>query len=170
MEYTYSYSSPIGNIFLAGYNDCLTGLWIESQKYCQSTLDNKNEKMLIPVFEKAMLWLDEYFDGKNPKIDFNLKPKGSDFRQKVWAKLLEIPYGEITTYGNIAKSLENECEKKVSAQAVGGAIGHNPISIIIPCHRIIASNGKLTGYAGGIDKKLYLIGLENKENIYKIHK
>lgn len=162
MEYIYRYKSPIGNILLFGEGDNLTGLWIENQKYYKSTLDDEFEERLLPVFEKTSAWLDSYFDGRNPEINFTLKPKGSDFRQKIWQKLLQIPYGETTTYGTIAKELERETGKRVSAQAVGGAIGHNPILIITPCHRVIGSDGSLTGYAGGIDKKQWLLNLEKE--------
>lgn len=162
MEYIYRYKSPIGNILLSGDGDNLTGLWIENQKYYKSTLDDEFEERLLPVFEKTLAWLDSYFDGGNPEINFTLKPKGSDFRQKIWQKLLQIPYGETTTYGTIAKELERETGKRVSAQAVGGAIGHNPILIITPCHRVIGSDGSLTGYAGGIDKKQWLLNLEKE--------
>ncbi len=121
---------------------------------------NAEEKEL-PVFKIVKQWLDDYFKGKNSSINFSVAPKGSDFRRDVWNILTEIPYGELTTYGKIAKQLEKKYRgKRVSAQAVGGAVGHNPISIIIPCHRVVGSNGSLTGYAGGLDKKVMLLKLE----------
>ena len=161
MEYVTEYDSPIGKMLLSSDGENLSGLWIENQKYFKSTLNEKYEENRIPVLEKVSFWLDMYFKGENPEMNFTLKPKGSDFRQRVWEVLLEIPYGKTITYGDIAKIIENETGKRVSAQAVGGAVGHNPISIIIPCHRVIGSNGKLTGYAAGIDKKEYLLKLEN---------
>ena len=111
----------------------------------------------LPIFEKVIKWLDDYFDGLNPKIDFELKPQGTEFRQKVWKILSGIPYGESMTYGEIADGIS----PTMSAQAVGGAVGANPISIVIPCHRVLGKNGKLTGYAAGIDKKIELLKLEN---------
>lgn len=163
MEYVSVYNSPVGKMLLSSDGENLTGLWIENQKYFKSTLDSEYEQRAIPVFDKAVIWLDRYFNGENPEIDFSLKPKGSDFRQRVWKKLIEIPYGKTTTYGTIAKELEKETGKRVSAQAVGGAIGHNPILVITPCHRVIGSNGSLTGYAGGLEIKKYLLDLENKK-------
>ncbi len=128
--------------------------------------ENKNERILI----KTKKWLDEYFNGKKPEIsELDLAPIGSEFAKKVWEILCEIPYGKVTTYGEIAKKMAKIMHKeKMSAQAVGGAVGHNPISIIIPCHRVVGANGSLTGYAGGIDKKIYLLKHEqvNMENLF----
>ena len=128
--------------------------------------ENKNERILI----KTKKWLDEYFNGKKPEIsEFDLAPIGSEFAKNVWEILCEIPYGKVTTYGEIAKKMAKIMHKeKMSAQAVGGAVGHNPISIIIPCHRVVGANGSLTGYAGGIDKKIYLLKHEqvNMENLF----
>ena len=128
--------------------------------------ENKNEKILI----KTKKWLDEYFNGEKPKItELDLAPIGSAFAKNVWKILCEIPYGKVTTYGEIAKKMAKIMHKeKMSAQAVGGAVGHNPISIIIPCHRVVGANGSLTGYAGGIDKKIYLLKHEqvNMENLF----
>lgn len=162
MEYITEYSSPIGKMLLSGEEDSLTGLWLENQKYFSSTLSNEYEERMLPVFERAIEWIDCYFNGGRPNADFPLKPKGSEFRQAVWKKLMEIPYGETTTYGRISKELEAQTGKRVSAQAVGGAIAHNPILIVVPCHRVIGSDGSLTGYAGGIDKKQYLLELEKR--------
>lgn len=169
MIYTSKYSSPLGNILLASQNNELIGLWFENQKYClhsikESTKEKNDEEILI----KTKLWLDEYFKGSNPDIEkLAINPTGSDFRKKVWKILREIPYGNTLTYKEIANIIANEKGfKRMSAQAVGGAISHNPISIIIPCHRVIGSNGSLTGYAGGINKKMYLLKLE-KANIKK---
>jgi len=155
------YKSPVGNLILASDGESLTGLWIEDQKYFGATLEKHIIEENIPVFEEAKHWLDLYFAGKKPDFLPPLAPKGSEFRQLIWKYLLEIPYGETTTYGALAKKAAKELGKEsMSAQAVGGAVGHNPIGIIIPCHRILGSDGSLTGYAGGIDAKIYLLKLE----------
>lgn len=163
LDYVAEYVSPVGKILLSSDGENLTGLWIENQKYFKSTLGDEYEERKIPVIEKAILWLEKYFSGENPEIDFNIKPNGSEFRQTVWKILFRIPYGETITYGEIAKRIEKETGKRVSAQAVGGAVGHNPISIIIPCHRVVGADGGLTGYAGGIDKKEYLLNIERQD-------
>lgn len=160
MEYIYEYASPAGRLTMSSDGESLTGLWVENQKYFKSTLSSEYEEKTLRIFNDVTAYLDSYFKGKNPKIAFKIKPKGSDFRQKVWKKLLNVPYGKTTTYGKIAKELEAETGKRVSAQAVGGAIGHNPILIIVPCHRVIGSDGSLTGYAGGVEMKKYLLNLE----------
>ena len=154
------YDSPIGKLYVVSDGDYLVGLWMENQKYFQATL--KQEPLVDekdPVLKKTKKWLDDYFSGKNPNINqLPLKPQGSPFRQEVWKILCDIPYGQVTTYGAIAKQLAKKHNvKRFSAQAVGGAVGHNPISIIIPCHRVVGSNNSLTGYAGGLDKKIYLL-------------
>ena len=160
---TIHYKSPLGDILLASNNNKLIGAWFEGQKYYLSNISQdiieKEDKVLI----KTGKWLDSYFDGEKPSIDdLNLEPRGSDFRQEVWKLLCEIPYGETVTYKDIASKIaENRRIEKMSAQAVGGAVGHNPISIIIPCHRVIGSDGALTGYAGGIDRKIFLLKHEN---------
>ncbi len=164
MYYKTSYESPVGKIFIVSDEHNIIGIWIEGQKYFFETfketdfLDCSNE-----VLEKAKQWLNRYFKGEKTSIDeIPLAPKGSEFRQRVWKILCEIPYGKVITYGDIAKRIAEETGKKsMSAQAVGNAVGHNPISIIIPCHRVIGSNGNLTGYAGGIDKKIQLLKIEN---------
>lgn len=164
MYYKTYYTSPIGKLMLASDSSNLVGLWIEGQKFFGDTI---NEKMIennnLEIFNKTKSWLDKYFKGKAPKItEIPLAPTGNSFRQSVWEILCKIPYGEIYTYGQIARIIAKEQGKsKMSAQAIGGAVGHNPISIIIPCHRVIGSNGKLTGYAGGIENKIKLLELEN---------
>lgn len=165
MYYSTTYSSPIGVIMLAcdekGNN--LIGLWIDGQKYHGDTiLDTMIENNHLPIFHSTKKWLDDYFSGKNPKIsELLLAPIGGVFRQKVWEILCEIPYGEVMTYGEIAKKMAGIMNKKsMSSQAIGGAVGHNPISIIIPCHRVVGSNGSLTGYAGGIKTKIKLLEFE----------
>ncbi len=155
--------SPAGLITLACDNDRLVGLWLEGQKYHGDTIVEKmTPKDNMPVFNAAKKWLDQYFAGKNPAIsDLPLAPIGGEFRQNVWKILCEIPYGEVITYGEIAKKMAAKMHRSaMSSQAVGGAVGHNPISIIIPCHRVVGANGSLTGYAGGIQTKIKLLELE----------
>jgi len=163
MIYTMEYVSPVGKLLLAAKDDFLTGLWIEDQKYFLSTIKEEymtagNCKTLIT----ARYWLDRYFAGDKPEIgELKLKPEGSEFAKSVWKLLCKIPYGKTSTYGDIAEKLAELNEgKQMSARAVGGAVGRNPISIIIPCHRVIGANGKLTGYAGGLDKKIKLLYIE----------
>lgn len=163
MYYKATYASPLGTITLACDDDHLVGLWVEGQKYHSAAISEELvEKDDIPVLHMAKKWLDRYFAGERPGIsELPLKPVGGEFRQAVWSILCEIPYGEVTTYGDIAKRIAVKMGKKsMSSQAVGGAVGHNPISIIIPCHRVVGSNGSLTGYAGGIQIKVKLLELE----------
>lgn len=155
--YQTTYSSPIGALTLTSDGEHITGLWTEQGKY---TPDFLGEKTSLPIFENAKLWLDRYFRGENPPMNLPLAPFGSPFRHQVWDMLLKIPYGETTTYGAIAKQLEADTGKAVAAQAVGGAVGHNPIGILIPCHRVVGKSGSLTGYAGGLEKKTALLTLE----------
>lgn len=152
------YSSPIGNILLASKNQQLIGLWLEGQKYYLSNIkEEMKENENVKVLQQTKLWLDRYFRGDKPDLnELDVNPSGSAFRKKVWKILCDIPYGEVVTYQDIASKLETN-GKRMSAQAVGGAVSHNPISIIIPCHRVVGTNGSLTGYAGGIEKKLYLL-------------
>ena len=163
MYYSTTYPSPLGTLTLACDEDHLIGLWMEGQKYYGASLSGKMKpKGNILIFDKTKDWLDRYFAGKKPAIsELPLAPIGSKFRQNVWAILCDIPYGETITYGDIARKIAVKMGKdRMSGQAIGGAVGHNPISIIIPCHRVIGSNGSLTGYAGGIAKKLQLLELE----------
>jgi methylated-DNA-[protein]-cysteine S-methyltransferase len=159
MHYTTAYPSPLGLLTLASDGDNLTGLWIEGQKYFKANItEAAAENADIPVFNNARNWLDRYFSGGRPDTSWlPLKPCGSEFRRFVWDVLRGIPYGELITYGDIAKQLGGA---KASARAVGGAVGHNPISIILPCHRVVGAGGNLTGYAGGIDVKIKLLKLE----------
>ena len=162
MYYT-SYKSPIGLITIVSNGEKLIGLWIEGQKHFMKCLkESPVENNSLELFIKTKDWLDRYFAGNAPKIDkLPLEPIGTHFQQAVWRCLCEIPYGEVTTYGAIAKRIAAETGRKsMSAQAVGQAVGHNPISIIIPCHRVIGSDGSLTGYDGGLDKKIKLLELE----------
>lgn len=161
MVYTYKYKSPLGDILLAADEVGLTGLWFEGQKYFANTLPNEHISQETEILIKAKKWLDIYFSGKEPKFIPPLHPTGSEFRQAVWKILLQIPYGQTITYGEIARKMaEVKNTAHMSAQAVGGAVGHNEISIIIPCHRVVGANGSLTGYAGGMDKKIALLELE----------
>ena len=163
MYYTARYASPLGSILLACEGKNLVGLWYEGQKYFAATIqDASAKKAELTLFADAAQWLDAYFAGHKPDISaLPLAPAGSDFRKAVWDILCEIPYGTCTTYGNISAMLAARLHKKsMSSQAVGGAVGHNPISIIIPCHRVVGSNGSLTGYAGGFAKKIQLLERE----------
>ena len=163
MYYSTTYPSPLGTITLACCNYNLVGLWTEGQKYHGDTIPEamiKNNE--IPILGKAKKWLDRYFAGEKPNIaELPLAPIGGEFRQLVWKILCEIPYGKVITYGDIAKKIaEKMGRRSMSSQAVGGAVGHNPISIIIPCHRVVGSNGSLTGFAGGVQMKVQLLELE----------
>lgn len=163
MYYQTNERSPLGGITLASDGENLIGLWLEGQKYFGGTVDKEmHRRDDLPVFEAAKDWLNRYFAGKRPAVsELPLAPAGSDFRQEVWKLLCEIPYGEVTTYGELAKKIAKKQNKPgMSAQAIGGAVGHNPISIIIPCHRVVGTNGSLTGYAGGLEKKVKLLELE----------
>ena len=160
MYYSTTYPSPLGLITIASTEDALVGLWIEGQKYFIGSLKEPlTERPDLPILIQTRQWLDRYFAGEQPSLtELKLAPMGSDFRQRVWSILCQIPYGETTTYGEIAKQVAAELGREtMSAQAIGGAVGHNPISIIIPCHRVVGTNGSLTGYAGGIDKKIWLL-------------
>ena len=171
MYYRANYLSPLGEILLASDGQKLVGLWFEGQKYYGATVSEKmTEKDDLQVFYDTKKWLDKYFDGKKPPIsDLPLAPIGGGFRQDVWGILIDIPYGECITYGDIAKKIAAKTGKKsMSAQAVGGAVGHNPISIIIPCHRVVGANGSMTGYAGGIDKKIKLLVHEGAHPLIRI--
>ena len=155
--YSTKYSSPIGEILLLSDGESLCGLSFDSQKRDVDSIENDD----LEIFKKVIGWLDDYFDGQNPKIDFDLKVSGTDFRLKVWELLSEIPYGETVTYGEIASRIS----PTMSAQAVGGAVGANPIAIVIPCHRVMGKGNKLTGYAAGLDKKIELLKIENGDDV-----
>ncbi len=175
MEYINRYQSPLGMIWMASDGDAITGLWFEGQKYFGQGLGPDAQEEELPVFRRTAAWLDAYFAGRKPQGGNGtaasalpelpgLAPRGSEFRLRVWKLLLEIPYGEVTTYGALARRLAAESgQKSMSAQAVGGAVGHNPISILIPCHRVVGTDGSLTGYAGGIEKKVELLRLEGAD-------
>ena len=164
MIYTWKYKSPLGDIFLAADETGLTGLWFLGQKYFANTLPKEHIEKETDIIKAAEDWLDIYFKGNKPDFTPPLHIDGSPFRQMVWQILLKIPYGQTTTYGEIARKVAKiKNISRMSAQAVGGAVGHNKISIIIPCHRVVGTSGNLTGYAGGIDKKIALLELEHTD-------
>lgn len=164
MTYIYHYHSPLGGITLSSNGSELTGLWFDGQKYFGSTLPKNYQEQNLPVFEETCKWLDLYFGGKAPDFTPPLKMETTSFRKAVWEILLTIPFGQTITYGEIADRIAKQMGlAHMSAQAVGGAVGHNAVSLIIPCHRVVGTNGSLTGYAGGIEKKLYLLNLEKAD-------
>ena len=164
MDYTAHYRSPLGPITLAGDGEALTGLWFDGQKYFAATLSREYEEKNLPVFEEAKRWLDVYFNGKAPDFTPPLRMKATAFRKSVWEILLAIPYGHTMTYGEIARQIAAGSRRRsMSAQAVGSAVGHNPISLISPCHRVVGADGSLTGYAGGIEKKRRLLAMEGAD-------
>ncbi len=166
MLYTMSYDSPVGRLLLAEREGTLAGLWIEGQKYfLGAEKEEIRENRDSGILRETVQWLDGYFRGERPSPSrLKLAPSGSEFRRAVWKLLCEIPYGEVTTYKEIAQKVAPVLGLSyMSAQAVGGAVSHNPISIIIPCHRVVGTNGSLTGYAGGLEKKIALLTLEGVE-------
>lgn len=169
MQYRNHYHSPFGEILLAADEIGLTGLWFEGQKYFALNLHCVHEERELPIFDLVKRWLDIYFSGQEPDFTLPLHFTGTPFQNEVWEVLYTIPYGKTTTYGEIAKQLAvKKGLPHMSAQAVGGAVGRNKISIIVPCHRVVGANGSLTGYAGGIEKKIALLQLEkaNMESLF----
>lgn len=177
MIYLCETSSPLGTITLAGDGEALCGLWFEGQKYFQANLVervlgsvprsdaskeivNLDDDTEVPGIADALCWLKRYFKGEDPGSLPPIRMHGTEFQELVWEELAHIAYGQTTTYGDIAKSLEEKCGRRMSARAVGSAVGRNPISVIVPCHRVIGASGALTGYAGGLDRKTYLLELE----------
>lgn len=161
MEYIHHYNSSLGGITAASDGEALTGLWFDGQKYFAASLGAEHEERPLPVFEETDRWLYVYFSGREPDFTPPLLLKATPFQKAVWDILLAIPYGQTMTYGEIAcKVAASRGLARMSAQAVGGAVGHNPISIIVPCHRVVGAGGSLNGYAGGIDKKMKLLSLE----------
>lgn len=163
MQYIDFYKSPIGDMMMACDEVGIIGLWFVGKKYFASTLnaDEPRLQKTLPIFDQTKKWLDIYFNGQNPDFMPTLSLKGSKFRLAVWEILNQIPYGKVITYGDIANQIARQRGvEKMSAQAVGGAVGHNPIAILVPCHRVVGTNGSLTGYGGGIDKKIELLKLE----------
>ncbi len=166
MFYTHSCSSPLGELTLAASDQALTGLWFAGQKYYADTIKGEHEEKSLPIFDQTVDWLDIYFSGREPGFTPPLSLNGSSFQMAVWEILRETPYGRTMTYGEIAARIASQRGiVRMSAQAVGGAVGHNPISIIVPCHRVVGANGCLTGYAGGIDRKAELLKLEKAEGV-----
>ncbi len=162
MDYTHDYESPLGRITLASDGNSLVGLWFCDQKYYGATLRDVCVKKELPVFDEAIRWLNLYFSGSEPDFTPRLSMRATAFRRAVWRILLTIPFGETVTYGEIAERLAKEmnCER-MSARAVGSAVGHNAISLMIPCHRVVGADGSLTGYAGGLERKRRLLELEH---------
>lgn len=164
MQQTAQYSSPLGPILLAADDTGLTGLWFQGQKYFPAQMADAPDHSGLPIFQEAMRWLDIYFSGQEPDFTPPLHLTGTPFQNEVWEILLSIPYGKTMTYGEIARHLaEQKGLSHMSAQAVGGAVGHNKLSILIPCHRVVGANGSLTGYAGGITRKIALLELEKAD-------
>lgn len=161
MIYTCTIDTPLGAVTASAEQGALTGLWFIGQKYYPSKIDSWAYEPGYAVFETLQIWLAYYFSGGDCISELRLDPRGTPFQKAVWDVLLTIPFGRITTYGEIAKKISVERGSGMSAQAVGGAVGHNPISILIPCHRVVGSNKSLTGYAGGLDKKEALLQLEH---------
>ncbi|MBR1673182.1 MAG: methylated-DNA--[Fretibacterium sp.] len=159
MRYTQRYGSPLGEILLIADGEGLTGLYFEGRDGCHSCAEQ--EERTLPVFGRAARWLDAYFSGREPDFTPPLHITGTDFQMAVWRLLLQIPYGATTTYGELARRMAAQRGvARMAAQAVGGAVGSNAISIIIPCHRVVGAHGNLTGYGGGIDRKVKLLTLE----------
>lgn len=164
MTYICHYHSPLGGITISGTENRITGLWFDGQKYFGDTLPKDYEKKELPIFEETKKWLDIYFSGKSPDFTPPLKMNTTSFRKSVWEIMLTIPFGQTMTYGEIADRIAKQKGlAKMSAQAVGGAVAHNSISLIIPCHRVVGTSGSLTGYAGGIEKKVRLLTLEKTD-------
>lgn len=169
MQYISEYQSPLGGITLAADSEGLTGLWFDGQKYFGLYLQKEHEKKELPIFVDVKRWLDMYFGGKEPDFELPLHFSGSEFQNEVGEIMYSIPYGRTMTYGEIAGIMaKRRGSGRISAQAVGGAVGKNQISVIVPCHRVVGSNGSLTGYAGGISKKIALLKLEGayQENFF----
>lgn len=167
MDYIYRCYSPLGGITLASDGEALTGLWFDGQKYFAAGLSSEHEEKALPVFGQAEKWLDIYFSGRDPGFTPKLALNAAPFRKAVWDLLLTIPYGKTVTYGELASRLSGPGGRRASARAVGGAVGRNPISLIIPCHRVIGADGNLTGYAGGIERKKKLLALERADGLAK---
>lgn len=167
MDYSTHYESPLGGMTMASDGESLIGLWFDGQKYFAET---RREAWVecapdgLPIFQRTVQWLDVYFSGKDPDFTPSMRMRTTPFRRAVWEILLSIPYGETMTYGEIARCLGQKKNRlRMGAQAVGGAVGHNAISLLIPCHRVVGADGGLTSYAGGIDKKIQLLALEGIE-------
>lgn len=161
--YYYIYNSPVGKLTIASNEKNVVGLWLDGQKYYMEVLEDKEyQEKETEVIKLAEKWLDKYFNNEKPEIDeLPIEFIGSDFRKQIWKILSKIPYGKVITYGDIAKQIaKRKGIRTMSAQAVGGAIAHNPISVIVPCHRVVGANGSLTGYSGGVKVKIKLLEFE----------
>ena len=164
MDYVHHYNSPLGNITLVSDGTALVGLWFDEQRFFADSLPQKHVEESLPVFKQADRWLDLYFNGRDPGFTPPVVLRTTGFRQKICKIMLTIPYGRTMTYGTIAKTVARQKGvPRMSAQAVGGAVGHNPVSLIIPCHRVIGSGGALVGYGGGLDRKAALLELEHAD-------
>ena len=164
MDFTHRFNSPLGGITLASDGEALTGLWFDGQKYFAASLEKEHEERMLPVFDLADKWLNLYFSGSEPGFLPPLLMRTTEFRKTVWEILLSIPYGKTMTYGEIADRIAaGRGLSRMSAQAVGGAVAHNAISLMIPCHRVVGTDGSLTGYAGGLEKKIRLLELEKSK-------
>lgn len=161
IQYTTEYKSPLGPVLLAADETCLTGLWFKGQKYFAAGLAGGQKEKNLPVFDTAKKWLDIYFSGREPDFKVPLRFTGTRFQNEVWEILCSIPYGKTASYGDIAKRIvQKNGAARMSARAVGSTVGHNRISVIVPCHRVVGADGSLTGYAGGLDKKIALLKSE----------
>ena len=164
MEYMARFPSPLGDLLLSSDGKALTGLWFEGQRRAPSASDEIIPAGTVPALAQTVQWLEEYFSGREPGFTPPLRMEGTPFRRTVWELLLAIPYGKTATYGEIACAAARELGvSRMSAQAVGGAVGRNPISLIVPCHRVVGRSGDLTGYGGGLDRKLRLLTLEGTD-------
>ena len=164
MDYICRTGSPLGGITLASDGQSLTGLWFDGQNFYARTLDPVHTEKALPVFDEARRWLEIYFSGREPDFTPPLTLRGTAFQTGVWEILRAIPYGKTMTYGQIAEELALRAGlPRMSAQAVGGAVGRNPVSVIVPCHRVVGSDGSLTGYAGGLERKLRLLQMESAD-------
>ena len=163
MIYMGRYDSPLGPITLAGEDGALTGLWFDGRKYLGAGLHAGTPEGEAPVFRQVRAWLDRYFRGEDPGPAPPLAPAGTAFQRAVWEVLREIPYGRTATYGQVAQAAGRGLGRNTSPRAAGSAVGRNPISLLIPCHRVVGAGGSLTGYAGGLERKEALLKLEGAE-------
>lgn len=164
MDYLFSYNSPLGPITLASDGFQLIGLWFDGQAFDRHSLALEHTSAELPIFKDTTKWLDAYFSGRNPGPTPPLNPRGTDFQAAVWKLLTQIPYGETRTYGELAQELAQlQKRPRIAAQAVGGAVGRNPIAILIPCHRVIGAKGQLVGYAAGLERKKWLLSSEQSD-------
>ena len=164
VDYVHHYQSPLGGITIASDGTALIGLWFDEQRFFADSLSPEHKGKPLPVFEQAVRWLDLYFSGRDPGFVQPVVLRTTEFRQSVCRIMLAIPYGRTMTYGKIAEIVARQKGvPRMSAQAVGGAVGHNPVSLIIPCHRVIGANSALVGYGGGLDRKAALLALEHAD-------